>query len=241
MNLNTTILEDEAIHAAQLKQLLEKWSKQNNIPTSIRHYFNEQEFSKQKYDEDEIFFIDIELGFANGMNIAKQLRKNGFCGNIIFLTAFSEYVFDGYHVQALDYVLKPISQEKLKQCMKPILRNIKGSCHIYSTKTEIIKIPYNKILSFTSFRHYVDIMTDLNNEACYRQKITLKNLQNQLPKEFVRCHRTIIININKAIKLTCKDITLSDNSVYPVSESYLNHVREAFSELLDTGEKIYDT
>ena len=105
MNLNITILEDEAIHAAQLKQLLEKWSKQNNIPTSIRHYFNEQEFSKQKYDEDEIFFIDIELGFANGMNIAKQLRKNGFCGNIIFLTAFSEYVFDGYHVQALDYVL----------------------------------------------------------------------------------------------------------------------------------------
>lgn len=235
MNLNVTILEDDATHATQLKQLLEKWSKQNNISISIRHYFNDQEFSEKPYDEDELFFIDIELGLVNGMDIAKQLRKDGFCGNIIFLTAFSEYVFDGYHVQALDYLLKPISQNKLEQCMKPILRNMQGSYHVYRTKTEIIKIPYNKILALTSFRHYVDITTELNdNEACYRQKITLKNLQNQLPKEFVRCHRTTIININKAMKLTCKDITLTDNSVYPVSESYLEHVRKAFSELLDT-------
>lgn len=235
MNLNITILEDEATHAEQLKQLLEIWSKHNDISISIHHYFNNRDFSEKSYDEGEIFFIDIELGAANGMNIAKQLRKAGFGGNIIFLTAFSEYVFEGYHVRALDYLLKPINQIKLEQCMKPVLRNIKGSYHVYRTKTETIKIPYNKILAFTSFRHYVDIITEINNkEACYRQKVTLKSLQNQLPKDFVRCHRTIIVNINKAIRLTCKDITLSDNSVYPVSGSYLEHIREVFSELLNT-------
>ena len=109
-----------------------------------------------------------------------------------------------------------------------------GSYHVYRTNTETVKIPYNKILAFTSFRHYVDIITQLNNnKACYHQKITLKNLQNQLPKEFVRCHRTIIVNMNKVMRLTNKDITLSDNSIYPVSESYLKHVREVFSTLLD--------
>lgn len=235
MKLYVTILEDDATHAMQLEQLLEKWGKQNDIFISIRHYFNDKDFLGNNYDEDELFFIDIELGCANGMDIAKRLRKDGFCGNIIFLTAFSEYVFDGYHVQALDYLLKPISQKKLEQCMKPILRNMEGSCHVYRTKTETVKIPYNKILAFTSFRHYVDIITQLDDKQTgYRQKITLRNLQNQLPKEFVRCHRTVIININKVMKLTCKDITLSDNSVYPVSESYLEHVREAFSELFNT-------
>lgn len=234
MKLNVTILEDEAMHATQLEQLLKKWGDQNNISLSIRHYFNRGDFLDIKYDDDELFFIDIELGLANGMDIAKQLRKDGFCGNIIFLTAFTEYVFDGYHVQALDYLLKPISQEKLDQCMKPILRNMEGSYHVYRTNTETVKIPYNKIFAFTSFRHYVDIIIQSDSPASYRQKNTLRNLQNQLPKEFVRCHRTVIININKAVKLTCKDITLSDNSVYPVSESYLDHVREAFSELLST-------
>ena len=216
MKLNVTILEDEATHAAQLKQLLEKWGNQNNISTSICHYFNDKDFSEKEYDEDELFFIDIELGSANGMDIAKQLRK------------------DGYHVQALDYLLKPISQNKLEQCMKPILRNMQGSYHVYKTKTETVKIPYNKILAFTSFRHYVDIITQPNdNQVFFRQKITLKNLQNQLPKEFVRCHRTVIVNMNKVMRLTNKDITLSDNSIYPVSESYLEHVREVFSTLLD--------
>lgn len=234
MKLNVTILEDETTHAMQLKQLLINWSKQNNISISIRHYYNDNDFSGKEYDEDELFFIDIKLGFANGMDLAKQLRKDGFCGNIIFLTAFSEYVFDGYHVQALDYLLKPISQNKLEQCMKPILRNMQGAYHVYRTKTETVKIPYNKILAFTSFRHYVDIITQPNdNKALYRQKITLRNLQDQLPEEFVRCHRTIIVNMNKVMRLTSKDITLSDNSIYPVSESYLEHVREVFSELLD--------
>ena len=82
--------------------------------------------------------------------------------------------------------------------MKPILRNMQGSYHVYKTKTETVKIPYNKILAFTSFRHYVDIITQPNdNQVFFRQKITLKNLQNQLPKEFVRCHRTVIVNMNK--------------------------------------------
>ena len=217
MKLNVTILEDEATHAAQLKQLLEKWGKQNNISTSIRHYFNDKDFSEKEYDEYELFFFFFKLESANGMD-----------------TAFSEYVFDGYHVQALDYLLKPISQNKLEQCMKPILRNMQGSYHVYKTKTETVKIPYNKILAFTSFRHYVDIITQPNdNQVFFRQKITLKNLQNQLPKEFVRCHRTVIVNMNKVMRLTNKDITLSDNSIYPVSESYLEHVREVFSTLLD--------
>lgn len=234
MKLNVTILEDEVIHATQLEQLLKKWGDQNNISLSIRHYFNGEDFLDKKYEEDELFFIDIELGAANGMDIAMQLRKDGFCGNIIFLTVFTEFVFDGYHVRALDYLLKPISQEKLEQCMKPILKNMEGSYHIYRTKTEIAKIPYNKILAFTSFKHYIDIIIQSDSPTGYRQKITLEKLQDQLPKEFVRCHRTVIININKAVKLTCKDITLCDNSVYPVSESYLDHVREAFSELLST-------
>lgn len=235
MTLHVTILEDETIHAKHLQQLLEKWSKQNNIFLSMRHYSCSKDFYGKNYAENELFFIDIDLGSANGMDIAKQLRKKGFCGNIIFLTAFTEYVFDGYHVQALDYLLKPINQEKLEHCMKPILKDMEGSYHVYRTKTETVKIPYNKILAFTSFRHYVDIITQTNdNSTCYRQKITLKNLQNQLPKQFVRCHRTIIINMNKVMKLTCKDVTLFDNSVYPVSESYLENVRKAFSELLDT-------
>lgn len=239
MELSITILEDEEIYSKQLIQLLEKWGDENHIHISIHHFFSGESFFEHNYHEDELFFLDINLKTMNGMDIAKQIRKDGFQGSIIFLTAFSEYVFEGYNVQALNYLLKPIDYEKLKKCLKPIIKNMDGSFHIYKSKTTIIKIPYNKILAFTSFRHYVDILTQLpvspkdNCLKSYRQKIALKTLLQQLPGEFIQCHRTIIININKVMTLTGKEVILSDGSVYPISESYLKNIQDAFSELLD--------
>lgn len=239
MELNITILEDEEIYSKQLKKFLKKWGDENHITISIHHFFSGESFLEYNYSEDELFFLDIDLKTMNGMDIAKQLRKDGFQGTIIFLTAFSEYVFEGYNVQALNYLLKPIDYEKLKKCLQPVIKDMEGSFHIYRSKTTTIKIPYNKILAFTSFRHYVDIIThfSISSENCcvksYRQKIALKNLLQQLPSEFIRCHRTVIININKVMTLTNKEVILSDGSIYPVSESYLKNIQDAFSELLD--------
>lgn len=240
MTLNITILEDERSYAQQLINLLKEWGSQKGIPLSIRHYCRGEEFLAAEYEDDELFFFDIDLMTCNGIEIARQLRRDGFCGHIIFLTAFSEYVFDGYHVQALDYLLKPIDMAKLSRCLQPVLKEMEGSCYVYQTKSEIVKIPYHKIMAFTSFRHYVDILTQIpvsyperNAYKSYRQKITLKALEQRLPAEFVRCHRTVIVNINKVMKLTASELTLSDCSVYPVSEGCLKSVREAFGKLLD--------
>lgn len=239
MELSITILEDEEIFSKQLKQLLKKWGDENHIMMSIHHFFSGESFLKYNYNEDELFFLDIDLKTMNGMDIAKQLRKDGFQGTIIFLTAFSEYVFEGYNVQALNYLLKPINYQKLKKCLQPIIKDRESSFHIFRSKASTIKIPYNKILAFTSYRHYVDIITQIPispEERCtksYRQKIALKNLLQQLPSEFIRCHRTVIININKVMTLTNTEVILSDGSVFPVSESYLKNIQDAFSELLD--------
>lgn len=239
MELSITILEDEEIHSKQLKQLLKKWGDENHIMMSIHLFFSGESFLKYNYNEDELFFLDINLKTMNGMDIAKQLRKDGFQGTIIFLTAFSEYVFEGYNVQALNYLIKPIDYEKLKKCLQPVIKDRESSFHIYRSKTCTIKIPYNKILAFTSYRHYVDIITQVpiaSEDYCpksYRQKIALKNLLQQLPSEFIRCHRTVIININKVMTLTNTEVILSDGSVFPVSESYQKNIQDAFSALLD--------
>ncbi len=241
MELSITILEDDPLFSAQLTELLKTWGAKHKIPLSTRCYFRGEDFLQAAaYEDDELFFLDIDLKTCSGITIAKQLRKDGFRGHIIFLTAFSEYVFDGYHVQALDYLLKPLDMERLDRCMRPVLRDREGSCYMFQAKSELIKIPYHKIMAFTSYRHYVDIFTQIplpsdSKGACrvYRQKITLKALEQQLPKEFVRCHRTVIVNINKVMRLAGTELALSDHSVYPVSESYLKSVRDAFGEVLD--------
>ena len=229
------IIDDEPLIVEGLSKTMawEKW----NCQVAGYAFDGREGMELIRKERPDIIITDINMPKMDGLKMIAGLKSEFPDIQLIILTGYREfeYAHKAIRFGVFDYLLKPISPEKLERCMKPILRNIKGSYHVYRTKTEIIKIPYNKILAFTSFRHYVDILTESNdNEACYRQKITLKNLQNELPKEFVRCHRTIIININKAMKLTCKDITLTDNSVYPVSESYLEHVRKAFSALLDT-------
>ncbi len=69
-----------------------------------------------------LLFSDIRLAPSNivnenGISICMQLREKGFHGDIIFLTAFREYVFDGYQAQAINYLLKPISEEIVNNCM----------------------------------------------------------------------------------------------------------------------------
>lgn len=239
MKQHITILEDEEAYCTQLRKLLRKWAAEKGLQITIRYFTQGEDFLRSNYDEDELLFLDINLKTMNGMEIAKRLRMNGFQGPIIFLTAFSEYVFEGYNVRALNYLLKPITYAKLENCLKPIVKSLYSSCHSYRDSTGLIKIPYNKILAFTSFRHYVDIITQLPTSAKdstpqhFVQKITMKSLQQQLPDEFVRCHRGIIINMGKVITVTCRDVTLIDGSVYPVSESRLREVQDAFARLLD--------
>lgn len=56
------------------------------------------------------FFLDIQMGQMNGIEVAKRLRESGYQGIIVFLTAFREYVFRGYEVRALNYLLKPVKE-----------------------------------------------------------------------------------------------------------------------------------
>ena len=83
----------------------------------ITEYCSGEEFFSQNntdtYKRFSVFFLDIQMKEMSGLDVAKKLRKEGYTGPIIFLTAFREYVFHGYEVHALNYLLKPVKEEPL--------------------------------------------------------------------------------------------------------------------------------
>ena len=95
----------------------------------------------------------------NGIEVAKRLRKEGCTRPILFLTAFREYVFYGYDVRAMHYLIKPVEKEALFLCLDEIAADLKGSFYLYRNKGEIIHIPYQEIITFSGNRHYIDILT----------------------------------------------------------------------------------
>ena len=132
MNFNITIIEDNPQEKERLLKALHIWEETNKLPLHIHDYANGEAYLEEHdTDEDHLYILDIQLSGMTGIDVAKKMRARGFDGAILFLTAFREYVFDGYDVRAMHYLLKPVVQEALDKCLDDILQQLKGNYFIF--------------------------------------------------------------------------------------------------------------
>lgn len=223
------ILEDLAPEAAFLKRHLADWSDLNKIDLEIEEYSSGEEFFRLNpvitSSISTVFFLDIQMGGMNGIKVARQLRAEGYHGPLIFLTAFREYVFEGYDVHAMNYLLKPVQREPLFLCLDEIATSLSGNAYLYRNKQDIVRIPYAEILTFTASLHYVDILT---TSGVFCQYSNLNQILEHLPKEFIRVHRSCIVNMAHIHQITGSTIILSNHMSTVIGKTYLKKVTEAF-------------
>lgn len=228
MYIKIVIIENNLKELQELKKELNIWSNKYSIQIVINSYpSGELYFSKHGIFDDDIYFLDIQLDGMSGLDIAKNLRLKNYNGEIVFLTAFREYVFEGYQVHALNYLIKPIKKTSLYLCMNEVSNKLIGNSYIFRNKQEIVQIPYHDILVFSSNLHYVDILS-IKGRFC--QHANLKNILEHLPKEFIRTHRCYIVNMAHIYKICGNVITLSNNMTVQIGRKYLNSVRDEFTK-----------
>jgi two-component system LytT family response regulator len=173
----------------------------------------------------------------SGMDFVKSLSEKPY---IIFTTAFSEYAFEGFRVEASDYLLKPIGYTDFLKAANKVrsqieLRTLKSESsksfieHIYiKSDYKLIRVELSAINFIESMHEYVRI--NLANEKPLKTLGSLKSIENQLPPErFIRVHRSFIVNKDK-IRIIERNRIVFDNNIYiPVSDQY----KEKFREFLD--------
>lgn len=223
--MNFAIVEDNVSNCQELKQCLKKWEQEHSVDLHIFCYKTGYELLSDNFQQMNLIFLDINLPDITGIEIAHRLRQDEYPGHIIFLTAFSEFVFEGYHVRALDYLLKPITMAELNRCLSHLDFEISPLCYTLQDGLNLIRIPFSTIIVFATQGHYMDIIT---TEDTYHQRISLKTIKSDLPPDFVQCHRTLIVNINHVTKLDSHSICLINGNVYPVSRPYLKQIQNAF-------------
>lgn len=223
--MEIAIVEDEISCCKQLKTTLKNWGIKHNIMITISCHETGEKLLSESFQKYQLIFLDISLPKISGMETAKRLRQYAYKNHIIFVTSHNEYVYEGYHVRALDFILKPITPQKIENSLNPILHELKSSTYILRTATSLEKIPYVSIIAFVTQGHYVEIIT---KHDIYRQKIPLKLLKQLLPEDFVQCHRTVIVNINHVLKLDGKTLYLTNHTIYPISKQYMETVQNSF-------------
>lgn len=228
MNFNITIIEDNLQEKERLLKALHIWEEKNALPLHIHDYANGEAYLEEHdTDEDHLYILDIQLSGMTGIDVAKRMRARGFDGSILFLTAFREYVFDGYDVRAMHYLLKPIVQEALNKCLDDILKQLKGNYFVYRDNGNIIQIPYGDIICLSVVKHYIEITT---KKEVYSIRMSLKSILPFLPKEFVQCHRGHIVNMRHIRKVSGNVITLSNLTTVLIGRNYLDTVRYEYAD-----------
>ncbi|MDR2237608.1 MAG: LytTR family DNA-binding domain-containing protein [Chryseobacterium sp.] len=168
----------------------------------------------------DLIFLDIQMPELTGINFMKIV---GDTHKYILTTAYSEYALEGYEHHVVDYLLKPISFERFhKSVLKAQERfsfheNTKEPYFFVKSSGQQYRINFNDILYIESIKDYVNIRTV---EQEYIVLDTLKSLENQLSEEFIRIHKSFIINLDKVRNIGLKKVILECEQEIPVGESY---------------------
>lgn len=226
--IHVAIVENEREFIRQLKGLIMSWG--DEMGSGVELHFQEFHTGEDMVDAAEtgfhIIFMDIQLdGTLDGFETAKQLREKGVTSKIAFLTSYDSYVHQGYEVEAIAYMRKPIKDTDIRARMNRILSDVEGSCFFYHGAKKKKQIPYQDILFFQSSGHYIEVVTCHER---YAQKGKLDIIIQQLPTYFVRCHRVNIVNVRWIEKIRKNEILMKNDEILGISAPYKEDVSRVF-------------
>ena len=193
----------------------------------------------------DLLFLDIQMPELNGMELSRILEADT---RIIFTTAFSQYALDSYKVNALDYLLKPISYaDFLKSANKALrwyelLRENNGAktdtaaaaspqveSIFVKTEYKLVQVELRKILYIEGLKDYVKIFVEGEPHPIL-SLMSMKNLEDMLPaSRFVRVHRSYIVQPEK-IKVIERGRIVFDMKYIPISDNYKQKFMEFLSQ-----------
>lgn len=246
MFMKAAIIEDNAIHADLLGKYLLEWSKDKQILLEINKYKSAENFLFE-WEPGlgfDVLFIDIQMEDMNGMEMAKSVRKKDSSINIVFTTGITGYIEEGYEVEALHYLIKPVNKKKLHTCMDKVFKRKNNINYILvHSKDETIKILTSQI-NYIEARGHNCVIEVIANEACNRQKYLkqteLKTELIEVPESiseletlvmaysFIKCHRSYLCNIQNIHQIGKTEITFDTGSHIPVSRRLHKDVNQAF-------------
>lgn len=236
------IIDDVAYDRRYLSDLLTGYCDDRHLVCEISCYESAEEFLKAYHPEHfSAVFLDNLMGGINGIETARRLRSCGDSVPIIFTTTEESYALDGYTVQAMDYLIKPVSAERLTSTLDRLV--IMSSRERYVDIMEN-RVPHrlrlNRICYVRSIGHYLEIYLQ---QGHFRSYMTMDNFISRLKeagepmdtsqeRRFLGCCRGYLINLDHVRSLDAKEFLLADGTPIPISRSKYREMKEAYATYL---------
>lgn len=194
--IKIAIVEDEQLYAKQLHEYLRKYEKENGEVIEVTIYSDGDQIVEKYQSQYDIILMDIEMKFMDGMSAAEEIRKIDTEVVIIFITNMTQYAIRGYAVDALDYVLKPVSYFVLSQRLNRAIgrmRKRESKMIMVNMKGGIVRLNIANIYYIESQGHTLILHTILGD---YETSGTMKEMESKLlGMNFCRGNKGYLINL----------------------------------------------
>lgn len=223
------VCDDNPADADYVADIIRRWAQACAVLMEIERFPSAEAFWFQ-YEENrcyDILFLDIEMEpeGMNGIELAAKLRKNDSSIQLVFVTGYMEYIADGYDVEALHYLLKPVTEEKLGSVLARALARVKArEKELFLQTTDgSVRVLNSEIRYLEVQRNYVTI----HAAEEYTVKRTLGDLEKELDESFFRTGRSFIENLRFVRKITKTQVFLKDGAQVPLSRGLYEGINRA--------------
>lgn len=174
----------------------------------------------------DILFVDINMPDINGIDLVSSLQEKPL---IIFTTAYKKFAYEGFELEAVDYLLKPISPDRFKKSVTKAIELLQVRTQPKTTTEEsvFVRSEYKMIKIDMADIDYVEGLEDyikihITGGRPILTLMTMKSFIEKLPSDkFLRIHRSYIISLNKIGVVGNKKVTLTNGTILPVSDTYV--------------------
>ena len=223
--MRIAVCDDEELFRIEFKNVLDKAlvNVDYDIDTFSGGSSLYEAFLKSPFD---LVFLDIEMPGIDGITLAKRLRAISENVHIVFLTSHIEYALEGYEVNALRYLVKPVDMNKLGEVLKYVQDKKNNSRQIMIREDgEDIVIDISDIVYMESMDKNVRIVTSKRE---YVTRYNISDYEEELKNSgFLRIHRGYLISLSKVKKIVKNDVVMDGDISLPVSRSNIKALKDA--------------
>ena len=232
--IRIAICDDCRLDAERLARFVRTGAKRKLVDVALSFFQDGesfmQAFAPKLYD---IIFLDIYMTGMTGVEVAHRIREKDDTVIIMFTTSSEEYALEGYDVQALHYLVKPISQIKLDEAMNRSLKLMESKktniCSMMIERKQI-DIPLEDIIYVEAQNKYCIIHT-ISGETV-SPRMAIEKLKEQLPMPpFLHCHRSFIANLNYVSDIG-NDFTMKNGDTVCIRQLDSKYVKEKYMQFL---------
>lgn len=232
--INCAICDDEPSMLEEISHELSAYMNKRQITSYKISRFSEGRSLLESPVDFDIIFLDIQMNPPDGMETARQLRRQKKPSLLIFVTVLKECVFDAFEVQAYDYLVKPLESVRFQRTMDRALRTLEEA----ADKNLLIQkgnsceiIPLSQIIYGEIVRRKIYLYQISGKVTEYYGK--LEDLEGQVDRRFFKCHRSYLVNLDyvrgcnggRVLLPQGKEIPVSRLREHDLTQALLRHMK----------------